>query len=198
MGLYRLKPTFQRTLQPLVDRWVAARLSPDWLTGGALALSFAMGIALWWAPQHSAWLWFVVVGAGVRLTLNALDGQVARAQGRAGPWGALKNELGDRIADTLIFGAVALLPTVPVRWGVALLALTWLTSTVGLLGQAVSGQREYGGWLGKADRMVALALLCAVVALTDDWRWLNHALPFLTLLLTLTILQRLRAIYEQC
>ena len=79
---------------------VQKRIHPDVLTVGGLGLSFAAGGALWLAGSNVNWLWLVPPCVLLRLVLNLLDGQVARAQGLADAWGEVKNEFGDR--DELI------------------------------------------------------------------------------------------------
>jgi CDP-diacylglycerol--glycerol-3-phosphate 3-phosphatidyltransferase len=198
MSTYRIKPYFQTLLQPLVERLVQSNISPDWLTGGAVLVAAGMGAGLLLANQQPGWLWLVALGALLRLTLNALDGQLARQSHRAGPWGEVKNELGDRLADALIFGALALAAYTPTGWAVAALVVALLSGYVGILGKAVTGQREYGGPFGKPDRMLALALTCLLVALTGWWSLFTLLLALVILLSGLTIVQRLEVIHGRC
>ena len=53
--------------------------------------------------------------AALRLTLNLLDGAVARRSGRMHPRGELYNEVGDRICDIAFLAPVAFLQS-PSRW----------------------------------------------------------------------------------
>lgn len=194
MGIYGIKPRFQRVLQPLVDALVRRRVSPDWLTGGAVVVAALMGAALLWAAQWRGALWLVAAGGCLRLTLNALDGQVARALGHAGPWGEVKNELGDRLADALIFGALLLAPYVALPWSAAALLAAFFSGYVGILGKATTGTREYGGIGGKPDRMMALVLTCLLVAATGWWGTFTLFCGAVALASGLTTLQRLRQI----
>jgi len=197
MGIYRIKPAFQRFLQPITDWLVKHRVSPDWLTGGAILVAGVMAFALIRGVENPIWLWLVVVGAFIRTALNALDGQVSRALGYAGNWGEVKNELGDRLADIVIFAALIFMPTIPQILSVTVLIVAFLSGYVGILSKAVTGVRDYSGIMGKPDRMAALAVGSGLVALTGAWNWLWIALGILVLLGTWTIILRLKATYDR-
>jgi CDP-diacylglycerol---glycerol-3-phosphate 3-phosphatidyltransferase len=198
MGIYRIKPWFQRRLEPLVNWMVEKRVSPDWLTWGAVVVGGVMGAALILSVQQPLLLWLVALGALGRLALNAMDGQVSRRLGYAGNWGEVKNELGDRLADMLIFGAAIFMPSIPLILSVFTLAVAFITSYVGILGKAVTGQREYGGVMGKPDRMAAVGFGAGIVALTGRWEVFSIAFAIIIILGIVTIGMRLKAIYERC
>ena len=85
-----------------------------------------------------------------------LDGMVAVAAGKASRRGEILNDLPDRISDVIIFVGVAhsgLMNPIFSYWA-TIAAL--LTAYVGLFGQALGVQREFGGIMSKPWRMVAL------------------------------------------
>ena len=85
-----------------------------------------------------------------------LDGMVAVAAGKASRRGEILNDLPDRVSDIVIFVGVAhsgLMHALIGYWA-AIFAL--LTAYVGLFGQALGVQREFGGVMSKPWRMVAL------------------------------------------
>jgi len=85
-----------------------------------------------------------------------LDGMVAVAAGKASQRGEILNDLPDRVSDVIIFVGVAhsgLMNPIFGYWA-AIAAL--LTAYVGLFGQALGVQREFGGIMSKPWRMVAL------------------------------------------
>lgn len=198
MGIYRIKPAFQRFLQPITSFLVKNKVSPDWLTGGAIIVAGVMAFAFLQSTEDLLWLWLVVIGAFVRTALNALDGQVARALGDAGDWGEVKNELGDRLADMIIFAALIFLPTIPQILSVAALCTAFLSGYIGVLSKAITGVRDYSGIMGKPDRMAAIAIGSGFVALTNAWNWLSLALGIVIVLGIWTIALRLKATYERC
>jgi CDP-diacylglycerol---glycerol-3-phosphate 3-phosphatidyltransferase len=157
-GIYLLKPAFQRSLGG-IERWlVARRVHPDWLTGLALVLSIGGGVCLYFAPEQRWLLALVPVVAVIRTALNALDGLVARTLGLARPWGEVLNELSDRVADVALIGGLALASPANLILGTGALVAMLLSSYLAILSKAAGGRRQYMGPMGKADRMVLLAV----------------------------------------
>jgi CDP-diacylglycerol---glycerol-3-phosphate 3-phosphatidyltransferase len=195
VGIYTTKSKWQKALQPIVGFCVTRRIHPNVFTYGALVLSSIAALALYLADHNKNWLWIVPPMVLVRLLLNLMDGQVARALGLADDWGEVKNEFGDRIADALIFSAIGL--SGYARTGFALIALTLilLVSYLGILGKALGGQRVYGGLFGKGDRMISLALFTLYPAASGNLASYDYYLIFAGLAALITIVQRLRIIY---
>jgi phosphatidylglycerophosphate synthase len=159
---------FRQTARPAV--WLCVRwgIHPDFVSYSSILAAAAAAICFWQAGKH---LWLLLPAAGfcyLRLWLNMLDGMVALASGKASPRGELVNELPDRISDVLIFAGTAhsgLCHPLSGYWA-AIFAL--LTAYVGTLGQAVAGQREFGGLMSKPWRMVVLHI-GAWLLLADRW-----------------------------
>ena len=195
MGIYATKSKWQRALQPIVDFCVARHIHPNAFTYGALGLSLITAFTLYLANDNKNWLWFVPPCVLIRLLLNLMDGQVARALNLADDWGEVKNEFGDRIADAIIFAAIGL--SEYAKAGLALVALTLilLVSYLGILGKALGGRRVYGGIFGKGDRMISLAIFTLYPAWTGNLSSYNDYLVFASLAALITIVQRLRIIY---
>lgn len=85
-----------------------------------------------------------------------LDGMVAVAAGKASRRGEILNDLPDRVSDIIIFVGAAhsgLMNPLIGYWA-AIFAV--LTAYVGLFGQALGVQREFGGIMSKPWRMVAV------------------------------------------
>lgn len=165
-GLYAAKPAFQRALAGVADALAARRVHPDHLTFAAVGCAGLGGLALLACtvdPRAALVVPPLVLG---RLALNALDGMVAHRRGMARPWGKVLNETADRLSDVLLFAPLALLPGVSgLAVGAALVALL-LASAVGVTAEAAGGARQYGGPMGKADRMLWLAAASAIVGAT--------------------------------
>jgi phosphatidylglycerophosphate synthase len=195
VGIYTTKSKWQKALQPIVDFCVARRIHPNAFTYGALLLSLIASLALYFANSNKNWLWIVPPCVLIRLLLNLMDGQVARALGLADDWGEVKNEFGDRIADAMIFIAIGL--SEYAETGLALVALTLIlfVSYLGILGKALGGQRVYGGLFGKGDRMISLAVFTLYPAWTGNLPSYNYYLIFASVAAFITIIQRLRIIY---
>lgn len=195
MGIYTTKSKWQRALQPIVDFSVARRIHPNTFTYGALALSLIAGLALYFADTNKNWLWLVPPCVLIRLLLNLMDGQVARALKLADDWGEVKNEFGDRIADALIFTAIGLSGYAETGWALVALTLILLVSYLGILGKALGSQRVYGGLFGKGDRMISLAIFTLYPAWSGNLGSYNYYLLFASIAAVITIIQRLRIIY---
>jgi phosphatidylglycerophosphate synthase len=194
--LYALKPRFARWLDPLAAGLARRQVSPSWLTALAVLVALGMGLSLLLSASGAAWLWVVALGAPLRLVLNLLDGDVARRQGRASAWGEVENELGDRLADLAVFGALASGPFGPQPWGVAALAMTLLVSFVAVLGGATVGFRPHQGPAGKPERMLGLAAVSAAVALGASGSLFSIYLAAVAVLGLVTVLRRLAAIHD--
>jgi CDP-diacylglycerol--glycerol-3-phosphate 3-phosphatidyltransferase len=195
VGIYTTKSKWQRALQPIVDFCVARRIHPNAFTYSALALSFLAALAFYLAGTNKNWLWFVPPFVLVRLLLNLMDGQLARALDLADDWGEVKNEFGDRIADALIFASLGFSGYAETGWALVALTLILFVSYLGILGKALGGPRVYGGVFGKGDRMISLALFTLYPAVTGNLTSYNSYLIFAGAAALITIIQRLRIIY---
>jgi CDP-diacylglycerol--glycerol-3-phosphate 3-phosphatidyltransferase len=133
MGIYATKSRWQRALQPFVAWCVRRRVHPDTFIYAALAVSAAAGTALWLAGSDHRWLWLAPPAVLLRLLLNLMDGQVARALGLASAWGEVKNEFGDRLADMAVFLGLALGGYADARLGAGVLGLVLCASYLGIL-----------------------------------------------------------------
>lgn len=123
------------------------------------SLAFAVvGGALYYGSgtARPAWL----LGAAAFIALNALfdalDGILARLQGSSSKRGDYLDHVIDRYADTVILAGIALSPFADLRLGLLAIVGTFLTSYMGTQAQALGLGRNYGGLLGRADRLVLL------------------------------------------
>jgi archaetidylinositol phosphate synthase len=160
MTLDRLRPVADVALEPMVAAADRVGLTPD----GVSVLAFGFALAAAAGFYHASTIGYLL-GAGCVLAsgwLDLLDGALARTQGADSRAGDLLDHVLDRYADVvLVVGLTAGIG----RYGLGLLAVTGvlLTSYLGTQIQAVGLGREYGGAVGRADRL-ALVGLAAVVA----------------------------------
>jgi CDP-diacylglycerol--glycerol-3-phosphate 3-phosphatidyltransferase len=157
-GLYGIKPRFQSVLAPLADGLAAHRVHPDVLTYAAVGCALLGGAALVLSPSAPALLLMVPVLVSARLALNALDGMVAQRMNVARPWGKVLNEFCDRLADLAFLAPLAVLPGAIPLLVTAALCSTLLVSFLGVLAEAAGAARQFGGTMGKADRMACLGV----------------------------------------
>ncbi len=194
-GLYTIKPRFQHALGSLTTVLVRRGVHPDVLTGSALVLAGIGGLALVGAATTPLLLLLLPPIALARTALNALDGLVARASGLARPWGEVLNEVCDRVADVALFTGVALAPGSDLRLGGLVVVLMLLSSYLGTAAKAAGGRRQYGGIMGKADRMLYLSLAAVTALLLPGWAVFSGFLVLVGLGLAVTLIQRLGATY---
>lgn len=192
-GLYRMKPAWQRLLQPAADGLVRRGVHADVLTALAVPVAALGGTCLAASDRLPVLLLAVPVLAALRLILNLLDGQVARGSGSVRPMGEVWNELCDRFADVLFLGGLAFVAAVgPLLAGAGIVAAL-LASYVGITSRAVGGVRQYGGAMSKPGRMIVLAVAAPLrFALADDWPLFAAAVVILTGA-AVTVAQRLAA-----
>ena len=88
---YDLKPAFQRLLSPVTQALAARGVHPNTVTGAAIAISVSTGILVSFYAESPFMLLVLAVAMVVRLALNAIDGELARATGRTSRHGAVLN-----------------------------------------------------------------------------------------------------------
>ncbi len=91
--------------------------------------------------------------------LDALDGKVARMRNMTSKRGDFLDHLLDRYADTAIIAGIMFSAYTQPVWGLLALTGIYFTSYAGTHALAVTHQRDYGGLLGRADRLVLLIIL---------------------------------------
>ena len=141
-------------LDPLARRF--ANVSPNTLTWAALVCAAFAGISFLFRGG-----WPLVLGAlfvFLNALLDALDGKVAKITGKASRRGDFLDHVVDRYADVLMLGGLAIGPYLPVWLGLLAIVGVLLTSYMGRQAQAVGAGRDYGGALGRADRLVILVI----------------------------------------
>lgn len=195
MGIFAVKPAFQQRLRRVEAFLVRRRVHPDYLTFAALALSVIGGGALWSSRRLPALLLLIPILAIARTALNALDEMVARDSGLARPWGEVLNEFCDRLSDIAHFTGVALARGSDLVLGGAVLVAMQLSSFVGNAARAAGGKRQYGGVMGKADRMLYLSVASVLAFALPAVTVFRYFLLVALVALGVTVCQRLRSSY---
>jgi phosphatidylglycerophosphate synthase len=160
------EPTSRRPIAELfrltayaATRWcVRCGIHPDAISYLSILSAAIAAICFWQSNKIPCLLLVAPMFCYLRLWFNMLDGMVAIAAGKASWRGEILNDLPDRISDVVIFVGVAhsgwMNPII--GYWAAIFAL--FTAYVGLFGQAIGGQREFGGVMSKPWRMVALSV----------------------------------------
>ena len=149
---------FRRTGDAATRFCVRRRIDADAISYLSIVAALIAAIGFW---TSGGIRWLLVVSplfCYLRLWFNMLDGLVAVAAGKASRRGEILNDLPDRISDIIIFVGVAHsgLMNPLIGYWTAIFAV--LTSYVGLFGQALRVQRQFGGLMSKPWRMVALSI----------------------------------------
>lgn len=152
-----------RVLLPLAQRMQT--MNPNHLSWLAFLMAVVAGIAFFLASP--TWLLVAVVLVFLSAVLDALDGRVAKLTGRASARGDFLDHVLDRYADVIMIGGIALGRYGDLPIGLFAIVGVLLASYMGTQAQAVGLGREYGGLLGRADRLVVLFTAAWVQLIAD-------------------------------
>src|SRR5947208_1091335 len=162
MSLYQpsmrrpIAAVFRRTGDAATRFCVCHRIHPDAISYLSILSALIAGICFGKSGERRWLLIIAPLFCYLRLWFNMLDGLVAFAARKASRRGEILNDLPDRFSDVVIFVGIAhsgLMNPLIGYWA-AIFAV--LTSYVGLFGQALGVQRQFGGIMSKPWRMVAL------------------------------------------
>lgn len=190
MALRSRFPDYVEAITVPVGRVIArSRVTPNWLTTLGLLLT---ATATWFVASDLlvAGAWFLVAGG----LMDLLDGAVARATGRATPFGGFYDSVSDRISDGVILGGLAwLLRDEPRLFALTLVALVGaeVTSYVRAKAEAIDLECSVG-ILERAERAILLMLALFF------HRWLlEPVLWVLAVGSTVTVIQRVHHVWCQ-
>lgn len=190
MTLDRFRPLASRVLGPFVAASVRVGLTPDGISVAAFVLALLAGGAFYLGTP----LWDVVGAVLVALNgaLDLLDGAVARETDVDSVAGDLLDHVLDRYADVVILAGLA---AGVGSWLLGFAAVTGvlLTSYLGTQIQAVGLGRQYGGLLGRADRLAlvgVVGVVAAVVPVVGGFSLVAWLLGFFAVVGHFTALQR--------
>lgn len=189
MSVYQLKTQFQDQLRPISDKLVTLGVTANQVTTSALFLSAGTAYLIATVPPQNSELseerqgysisaneriwWILPLSLFVRMALNAIDGMMAREHHQASKSGAILNEVGDIVSDSLLIGS--LLAHLPVDKTSKRLSnnthlyfingLSTLTELIAITANLTTDQRANQGPLGKSDRALELGAIGTFMAL---------------------------------
>lgn len=150
-------------------------VDPNTITWFSFPFSLAAGILFYLSgpgQARSAWLLFGALAAvGLNSLLDLVDGKVATMFDKTSAKGDYLDHVMDRFSDVFFFGGVALSGWVDLRLGFLAVVAILLVSYLGTQAQAVGSKRNYGGILGRADRLAVLSIATAIdiIRLLAGW-----------------------------
>ena len=191
LSVYSVKPGFQRLLQPVVGIMAQQGIRPNSVTLAAFVASCAGGLCILLWPD-AAWPLLLLPGVlFLRMSLNAIDGQLARQCRLKTRLGLLLNELGDVLSDCVLYLPLALVPGLNATGVVLLCVLSVVSEMAGILALQTVSKRSYAGPMGKSDRALAIGMLSLIVGLgAGPGLWSDAMLIIVNLLLIATIVNR--------
>ena len=164
MALEKFRSTWESLVNPLIDS--ISTWKPSTLTWIAMPIGVLGGLAVLMAPNDSYGANMLFGGTlliTIAITLDALDGPLARRTGQVTRWGDYLDHTFDRLLDAIWI--VCLAGSVFVNDLTLGLAAAWvilLGSYMGTQAQAVAGTRNYRGF-GRADRTILTIVSIALM-----------------------------------
>jgi CDP-diacylglycerol--glycerol-3-phosphate 3-phosphatidyltransferase len=168
ISIYKLKPKFQKLLQPLLLLLKRIGVSPNHITVFTIFFSLLIGYILFLAIDNSFWFIIVALGLLIRMMLNALDGMMANQFNLQSKLGEILNEIGDVISDIAIYFPFLYFEAIKSEYVILFIFLSIINEFCGVLAKLISGSRRYDGPMGKSDRAFLVGIICIVLFFTDS------------------------------
>jgi archaetidylinositol phosphate synthase len=154
-------------------------VNPDTISWIALLCALFSGVGFWLGDPVG--LFFALVFLVLSSFLDALDGKIARIAGKAGKKGDFLDHLLDRYADIFIFAGILLSPAFNTTIAFFAIIGVLMTSYLGTQAQAVGAARDYGGILGRADRLVILILFTVIQLIASAFGFWGASMDGITI-----------------
>lgn len=193
MGIYAIKPKFQKTLRPIENMFVRYRVHPTVVNGLGFLMAGIGAVCIIASPNYRWLLIVTAVAVNARTACNALDGLVARRLNVASRFGEVLNELIDRFSDVVLFLSVDALAATNHVLALFTILVILINSFLSILSKAAGASRQYGGIVGKADRMIYLSIAALAVLITGNQHFWNYFLWFILVTTSITFCQRFAA-----
>lgn len=184
-------------LEPIAAGLAKIGVVPVVVTIGGLVVTIGGAVLIAYGYLIAGGL---IAGAGV--TLDALDGPLARKLGTDSDRGAFSDTMSDRLGEIAIWtGVMVFVADEPQLFGlsVAALVLSLLVPYVRAAAE-VAGVEGRGGWMGRAERMILILFGLMAVGLMARGSGLEilEAILWVFVVLTgLTLAQRVRKTWQQ-
>ena len=163
-SIYGLKPKFQSVLRPLSNGLARAGVTANMVTIGAMALSFATGLAIFRFRSMRVLL-LLPAALFLRMALNAIDGMLAREHNQKSALGAILNELGDIFSDAALYLPLATFLPFDAALMVLIVVFAVISEMTGVVAVQIGASRRYDGPMGKSDRAFVFGALGLLLGL---------------------------------
>jgi len=156
---YSLKQATTKLLQPLLK--FLMNFHPDTLTAASFIFSLCSGLCFLLSTIPGL-LILAIPFILLRMAMNVLDGMLARQKGIFGPKGEAFSEMTDRFSDLALLLGITFSGYTDKILGLSATISVLIVSYIGILAKAVGANRQFGGFMGKVDRMVYM-ILAAII-----------------------------------
>ncbi len=188
-----LKPRLKAFIRPLAAKLAGMGITANQVTLASLAGSIAVGATLYANPDNPLLFVLLPLWIPVRTACAALDGTLAVEFGQKSRIGGILNEVGDVASDITMFLPLAFVAPFSANAITFLITLIVMAEIAGIVGPMLGSDRRLEGPLGKADRLIILAVLGLIIAALGELPVAAQLLPpVLYGGLILTIWNRLR------
>ena len=163
ISFYKIKPKFQKLLKPILVGLYKFGITANQITVSSIVLSFFIGVSLWFHPDYRLGLIVVPIGLLLRMSLNALDGMMARTYNMQSKFGEVLNEIGDVISDLFIFIPMTQIKGLNHELLAFFIGLSIINEFAGFMGKLIGKERRYDGPMGKSDRAFLVGIICCIL-----------------------------------
>jgi CDP-diacylglycerol--glycerol-3-phosphate 3-phosphatidyltransferase len=197
-----LKDSYTTGARRLASRSIVGltrtRITPNVLTAGGVTLCALASVAVYFEYRNDLlFFWLGAVLFVVGSILDILDGALARAGGKATPFGAFVDSTTDRLSEAFMLGAIAVVLTRDgSELGVALAAAAMTGSFLVSYTRARAEALGVRGDVGIGSRAERVVVITAGLVLAP-WLPLELALAVLTATAWLTVFQRVIHVRNQ-
>lgn len=165
MVLNSYRKQADRILIPLSRPFIG--INPDALTWIAFFSAVAAGFFFFISGSNRLYLILSAIFVLMNAFFDAMDGKIAKLTGAASERGDFLDHVLDRYADAFMLGGITF--SIYCREWIGLLAILGVifASYMGTQAHAVGAGRDYGGILGRADRLVLLIIFPLIQFFSD-------------------------------
>jgi CDP-diacylglycerol--glycerol-3-phosphate 3-phosphatidyltransferase len=159
----------------------------------AMLLSIALGVAIALNPDSSLLLLMMPLWLFLRMAHNAIDEVLAREYHMQSKLGAVLNEMGDVISDSVLYLPLALVSDVNTLAVVVLVIVSVMVEMVGVVSIQIGASRRYDGPFVKSDRGFGFGLLNLLLGVgIEAASWSDWLLYIMLAFSVLTLFNRAR------
>ncbi len=161
--------SYRKNANPALEKLSSAfmRFNPNTLTIWSFILALLSAVFMvisgrFIAPFFIIFAFFFLFLSSL---LDAMDGFVARKKGVSSPSGDMLDHTFDRYSDLALITGFSLSIYGNIYLGLLALGAVFMTSYMGTQAQAIGLKRNYGGILGRADRLVIMMIILLIESL---------------------------------